>query len=319
MRSGSPSSSPPAAEARGSASGSRSTGHLDGRRLRPQRRRRRPRVGLGRQQPVQPLLRRACTSPGTTSTSAVASISSPSPTTAARPGARRCSVNAGFIRNVQITTGPDGTVFIAGMNEGGGGLGGRARTSSTARRTAARPGPRQYRCGLPRPGPSTCGYFAAMFPSYWRHMGWGDIGAGPERDHPLRLCPARRGLRLRRRLLRPLDRQRRHLVDAAEDEHRRRHPLASGSPRCRSRRAATSSSAGTTQRNTTGNSLERLGPALGRQRRDLGNDEGDRATRSARCRCSRTRACSPATRATTTAATRNDAAHYTDLGRRAGR
>ena len=26
---------------------------------------------------------------------------------------------------------------------------------------------------------STCGYFAAMFPSYWRHMGWGDIAAGP--------------------------------------------------------------------------------------------------------------------------------------------
>ena len=29
------------------------------------------------------------------------------------------------------------------------------------------------------PGSSYCGYFAAMFPSYWRHMGWGDIGAGP--------------------------------------------------------------------------------------------------------------------------------------------
>ena len=29
------------------------------------------------------------------------------------------------------------------------------------------------------PGVSACGYFAAMFPSYWRHMGWGDVGAGP--------------------------------------------------------------------------------------------------------------------------------------------
>jgi len=52
--------------------------------------------------------------------------------------------SGGFIRNVQVTTGPDGTVFIAGMNEGAGGLGSRInmlfRTSSTARRTAARAG-----------------------------------------------------------------------------------------------------------------------------------------------------------------------------------
>ena len=65
------------------------------------------------------------------------------------------------------------------MNEGGGGLGNRTNiiyrstnggTTWTSSNTGA---------AFPGPGQSTCGYFAAMFPSYWRHMGWGDIGAGP--------------------------------------------------------------------------------------------------------------------------------------------
>ena len=38
-------------------------------------------------------------------------------------------LNAAFIRNVQITTGPNGYVYVAAMNEGGGGLGG-PRTNS---------------------------------------------------------------------------------------------------------------------------------------------------------------------------------------------
>ena len=60
---------------------------------------------------------------------------------------------------------------------------------STARPTAGRPGPPSNTgAAFPGPGQSTCGYFAAMFPSYWRHMGWGDIGAGPSGSHPLRLC-----------------------------------------------------------------------------------------------------------------------------------
>jgi hypothetical protein len=96
-----------------------------------------------------------------------------------------------FIRDVQITGTPPGpppptarytsTVFIAGMDEGGGGLatrqnimyrsldGGVTWTSATmgARFSAV--------------GDGTCpsnSYFAKVNP-IWRHMGWGEPGAGP--------------------------------------------------------------------------------------------------------------------------------------------
>src|SRR2546428_2769192 len=90
--------------------------------------------------------------------------------------------SAAFIRNVQITTGPDGRVFIAGMNEGGGGLTG-PRTNmmfysdnGTTWTTVTMGGT------FLGPGVATCGYFAAMFSTgggYWRHMGRGDVGGGP--------------------------------------------------------------------------------------------------------------------------------------------
>ena len=89
------------------------------------------------------------------------------------------TVNAGFIRNVQITTGPDGAVFIAAMNEGGGGLGSRTNTIYRSTNGGTTWSSSNTGASFPGPGQSTCGYFAAMFPSYWRHMGWGDIGAGP--------------------------------------------------------------------------------------------------------------------------------------------
>ena len=89
-------------------------------------------------------------------------------------------LNPGFIRDVQITTGPNGNVYVATMNEGGGGLNG-PRTNTIYRSTnggatwtSSNTGPTFL-----GPGISTCGYFAAMYPSYWRHMGWGDIYAGP--------------------------------------------------------------------------------------------------------------------------------------------
>ncbi|MGA6827353.1 sialidase family protein [Nitrospira sp. NS4] len=87
--------------------------------------------------------------------------------------------NATFIRNVQLTTGPDGAVFIAGMNEGGGGLS--PRLNLVYRSTNGGTSWLEFSMGssFTPPGTSFCGYFAAMFPSYWRHMGWGDIGAGP--------------------------------------------------------------------------------------------------------------------------------------------
>ena len=80
---------------------------------------------------------------------------------------------------MQITTGPDGTVFIAAMNEGGGGLGSRTNTIYRSTNGGTTWTSSNTGASFPGPGQSTCGYFAAMFPSYWRHMGWGDIGAGP--------------------------------------------------------------------------------------------------------------------------------------------
>jgi hypothetical protein len=87
-----------------------------------------------------------------------------------------------FIRDVQITGDPvTGDVYIAGMNEGGGGFphtdmnlffrstdGGNTWTNTYT-------GP-----GFPGPGDSTCSsnsYFATMFSGYWRHEGWGEPAA----------------------------------------------------------------------------------------------------------------------------------------------
>src|SRR5258708_17427917 len=96
-------------------------------------------------------------------------------------------LNSNFIRNVQLTGSPVGgaryegtnsTVFVATMDEGGGGLntrqnviyksldGGVTWTSTTT-------GPR-----FAPPGSVSCGYFEAVAP-IWRHMGWGQPGVGP--------------------------------------------------------------------------------------------------------------------------------------------
>ena len=65
------------------------------------------------------------------------------------------------------------------MNEGGGGLGSRTNTIYRSTNGGTTWTSSNTGAAFPGPGQSTCGYFAAMFPSYWRHMGWGDIGAGP--------------------------------------------------------------------------------------------------------------------------------------------
>jgi hypothetical protein len=96
-------------------------------------------------------------------------------------------IHSSFIRDVQLTGSPVGapryegsnsTVFVAAMDEGGGGLntrqnviyksldGGATWTSTT---TGARFKP---------PGSVSCGYFEAVAP-IWRHMGWGQPGVGP--------------------------------------------------------------------------------------------------------------------------------------------
>ncbi len=96
-------------------------------------------------------------------------------------------LDSSFIRDVQLTGSPVGAaryegansaVFVASMDEGGGGFntrqnviyksldGGVTWTSTTT-------GPR-----FTPPGSLTCGYFAVVAP-IWRHMGWGQPGVGP--------------------------------------------------------------------------------------------------------------------------------------------
>ena len=86
------------------------------------------------------------------------------------------NVTATFIRNVQITGDQaNGDVYIAGMDEMGGGLTNRANkiyrsTDGGDTWTNTYTGPT-----FPGPGRSASGFFATMYgnPAYWRHMGWG--------------------------------------------------------------------------------------------------------------------------------------------------
>ena len=96
--------------------------------------------------------------------------------------ARQITTGTPFIRNVQITGDlATGDVYIAGMNEGGGGFphndsnlifrstdGGNTWSNTYT-------GP-----SFPGPGVTAVGYFACMFADgggYWRHEGWGEPGA----------------------------------------------------------------------------------------------------------------------------------------------
>ncbi len=88
-----------------------------------------------------------------------------------------------FIRDVQITgDSATGTLYVAGMNENGGGLANRNNkiyksTNGGTTWTNTYTGP-----SIAAPGSTTCAsnsYFACMFngPSFWRHMGWGQPAA----------------------------------------------------------------------------------------------------------------------------------------------
>jgi hypothetical protein len=88
-----------------------------------------------------------------------------------------------FIRDVQITGDEaTGDLYIAGMNEGGGGTGG-LRSNLIFRSTDGGTTWTNTYTGPTFTGPSdgtTCfsnSYFAAMFSGYWRHMGWGEPAA----------------------------------------------------------------------------------------------------------------------------------------------
>jgi hypothetical protein len=88
-----------------------------------------------------------------------------------------------FIRDVQIVGDPvTGAVYVAGMDEGGGGLANRINkmyrsTDGGNTWTLTYSGP-----SFPAPGAALCTsntYFACMFagPAFWRHMGWGQPAA----------------------------------------------------------------------------------------------------------------------------------------------
>ena len=88
-----------------------------------------------------------------------------------------------FIRDVQITGDlATGDVYVAGMNEGGGGTGG-PRSNRMFRSTDGGNTWTNTFTGPNFTGPSdgsTCtsnSYFATIFAGYWRHMGWGEPAA----------------------------------------------------------------------------------------------------------------------------------------------
>jgi hypothetical protein len=86
----------------------------------------------------------------------------------------------GFIRNIQLTGSPgdDGTVFIAGMDEGGGGFSNRTNWIYRSLDGGATWTAIQQGAPFAPPGQGTCGYFA-IIPPIWRHMGWGQPAVGP--------------------------------------------------------------------------------------------------------------------------------------------
>ena len=94
--------------------------------------------------------------------------------------ARQITTGTPFIRDVQITGDlVTGDVYIAGMNEGGGGLTTRSNlffrsTDGGNTWTNTYTGPT-----FNGPGRGASGYFATMYnnPAYWRHMGWGEPAA----------------------------------------------------------------------------------------------------------------------------------------------
>ncbi|HUS16626.1 MAG TPA: hypothetical protein VM536_16650, partial [Chloroflexia bacterium] len=90
---------------------------------------------------------------------------------------------ASFVRDVQATGSPngDGAVFIAGMDEGGGGLANRRNFMYRSTDGGVTwPAAVLMGAAFPAAGQSTNGYFATMFGTYWRHMGWGQPAVGPQ-------------------------------------------------------------------------------------------------------------------------------------------
>ena len=90
-------------------------------------------------------------------------------------------ITTGFIRDVQITGDySTGAVYIAGMNEGGGGFPHNDTNLFYRSSDGGNTWTNTY-IGPTFPGPGRCasGYFATMYcnPAYWTHEGWGEPAA----------------------------------------------------------------------------------------------------------------------------------------------
>ena len=88
-------------------------------------------------------------------------------------------LSAGFIRNVQLSGGPDGAVFVVGMDEGGGGFS--PRTNLAYRSTDGGATWTQIAMGasFAAAGDTFCNSYFVQVNPIWRHMGWGQPGVGP--------------------------------------------------------------------------------------------------------------------------------------------
>ena len=88
-----------------------------------------------------------------------------------------------FIRNVQITgdLSGNGTIYIAGMDEGGGGFPHNNINKIFKSTDGGNTWANTYTgASFPGPGVTAVGYFACMFPDgggFWRHEGWGEPAA----------------------------------------------------------------------------------------------------------------------------------------------
>ena len=129
-----------------------------------------------------------------------------------------------FVRDVQITTGADGKVFLATMNEGGGGMSPRQNiiqmsTNGGASWSGVRDGP-----DVPGPGRRPVFVQLVLREHVSVELAAHGLGRRPRRSgqrRALRLRPARCWQRQGRHLLRSLHRQRRDLEHPAPDRRRR--------------------------------------------------------------------------------------------------
>jgi len=84
-----------------------------------------------------------------------------------------------FIRNIQFTGDQQGSgkVYVAGMDEGGGGLTNRINHMYRSTDGGGTWADSVMGAAFQGPGRSTSGYFALAFSTIWRHMGWGQPAA----------------------------------------------------------------------------------------------------------------------------------------------